>query len=201
VRYSPTPVSEPPFRFIAVGLVLAALAISTFYRARAERLASPLSERPPDRSPVAVVRVLGVAFWGLVLADPPWLGWSKVGIPTPLRWLGAFLGIALLFSTAWTFRSLGRNITSSIVTRTEHTLVTNGPYRWVRHPLYAAGLLLHVALALLLSSWLVALAGLATLGFIRPRIRREEAHLAARFGVAYEEYRRRSGSLLPRLHR
>jgi protein-S-isoprenylcysteine O-methyltransferase Ste14 len=194
-------VSEPPFRSIAIGLVLAALAISTFYRAKAERFASPLSERPPDRGPVVVMRVLGIAFWGLILTDPPWLGWSKIGIPEPLRWIGAGLGVAILFSTALTFRSLGRNITSSVVTRREHTLTTTGPYRWVRHPLYAAGLLLHLALALLLSSWLVALAGLATLGFILPRIRREEAHLAARFGGAYEEYRRRSGSLFPRLRR
>jgi protein-S-isoprenylcysteine O-methyltransferase Ste14 len=147
------------------------------------------------------MRVLGIAFWGLILTDPPWLGWSKIGIPEPLRWIGAGLGVAIVFSTALTFRSLGRNITSSVVTRREHTLTTTGPYRWVRHPLYAAGLLLHLALALLLSSWLVALAGLATLGFILPRIRREEAHLAARFGGAYEEYRRRSGSLFPRLRR
>lgn len=193
--------SDLPFQAAAIALFLGALAISAAFRARAQGQATPLSAPPPDRGPVAAMRVLGGAFWVLILIDPSWLAWSKLAFPTPLRWLGAGLGAALVLGTVWAFRSLGRNITSSVVTRVDHALVTTGPYRWVRHPLYAAGLLLHVALALLLSSWLVALAGLATLGFILPRIRREEEHLAARFGEAYQEYRRRTGALIPRISR
>ena len=192
---------HPPFRAIAAALLVGALVISGYFRAKAERLATPLSEPPPDRARVTLVRLLGAAFWILVLTDPPWLGWSKVPIPDPFRWLGAALGVALLPLAFWTLRSLGRNVTPSVVTRREHSLVTSGPYRWVRHPLYTTGLLLHAAMALLLSSWLTALAGLLTLDFIRRRIRREEEHLAARFGDAFLEYRRRSGSLLPRLRR
>ena len=36
----------------------------------------------------------------------------------------------------WTFRCLGKNLTDTVVTRQEHTLVMQGPYRWVRHPFY-----------------------------------------------------------------
>jgi len=192
---------EQPFGAIAIGLIVGSLVISGFYRARSERLAGPLSEPPPDRRSVLLLRLLGGAFWIVVLADPPWIGWSKLGIPDPLRWLGGALGAALLILIVWTFRSLGRYVTPTVVTRREHSLVTSGPYQWVRHPIYTAGLLLHAALALLLSSWLVALAGLAILAFILARIRREEEHLVARFGDAYVEYRRRSGSLLPRFQR
>ena len=38
----------------------------------------------------------------------------------------------------WAFRSLGPNLTDTVVTRRHHTLITRGPYRWVRHPFYDA---------------------------------------------------------------
>ena len=68
---------------------------------------------------------------GLVpfVLNPAWMAWASVPIPAALRCArrtGA-LGI-------WTFRSLGRNITDTVVTRREHTLITSGPYRYVRHP-------------------------------------------------------------------
>ena len=191
---------DPPiFRWIAVGVFLAAIAISGTYRLRAERGGSPLLERAPDRAAVAVLRVLGAALWILVLADPPWMRWSRLPLPDALRWVGAGLALALLPLFVWILRTLGRNITISFVTRREHSLVTTGPYRWVRHPLYGAGLVMHVALALLLASWLVAAVGLVILALLPWRIRREEDHLAARFGDAYRDYRRRSGSLFPKV--
>ena len=38
----------------------------------------------------------------------------------------------------WAFQSLGSNLTDTVVTRRQHTLITHGPYRWVRHPFYDA---------------------------------------------------------------
>jgi len=38
----------------------------------------------------------------------------------------------------WTLRTLGANLTDTVITRKEHTLVTSGPYRWVPHPFYDA---------------------------------------------------------------
>ncbi len=72
------------------------------------------------------------------MINPHWMVWSSVPLPLWLRWCGlALIGLwGLLF--VWTFRSLGKNLTDTVVIRKEHTLVTSGPYRYVRHPFYLA---------------------------------------------------------------
>ena len=48
------------------------------------------------------------------------------------------VGVVAACLLIWTFRSLGTNLTDTVVTRKDHTLVTSGPYRFVRHPFYVA---------------------------------------------------------------
>ncbi len=109
--------------------------------------------------------------------------------------LGLFVVPPLLF---WTFNSLGKNLTDTVVTRREHTLVTHGPYRWVRHPFYDVGFLWLTSLSLLSANWLLALFGAAVLTMLVIRSRVEEAKLIERFGEEYRAYARRTGKFFPR---
>ena len=99
----------------------------------------------------------------------------------------------------WTFHSLGRNLTDTVVTRREHTLVTHGPYRWVRHPFYVVVALWGLSFSLLTANWLLALLGVAALTMLVIRTRIEEAKLAERFGDEYRAYARRTGRFFPLL--
>ena len=132
------------------------------------------------------------------LINPAWMAWSSVALPTWLRWIGAFLGLfavpPLLF---WTFRSLGKNLTDTVVTRREHTLVTHGPYRWVRHPFYDVVLLWGLSVSLLTANWLMALLGLSAFAMMVVRTRTEEEKLIDRFGDEYRTYMARTGRFLP----
>jgi len=77
--------------------------------------------------------------------------------------------------------------------------VRTGPYRWVRHPIYSGvyGLSLGTLLA---AGEVRALLGMALLGFAFWRkIRLEERHLGTIFGAAYDEYRRSTGAVFPRI--
>lgn len=79
-------------------------------------------------------------------------------------------------------------------------LVTTGPFRIVRHPLYATWLwLIFPGLALLCRSWLAL--GVVPLGYatFRAFIKREEDELERRFGREYETYRRRVNQIVPRI--
>ena len=88
---------------------------------------------------LATLRPLGAVFWFGVFAwmiNPRWMAWSSLSLPIWSRWIGIvalFAGSTLL---VWTFRTLGKNLTDTVVTRKKHTLVVHGPYQWIRHPLY-----------------------------------------------------------------
>src|SRR3712207_2495835 len=96
------------------------------------------------------------------------------------------------------FSSLGENVTPTAGTREDHKLVTTGPYRWVRHPLYSAGAALAVALNLLVGSWFTTASGTTALTLLLMRLPKEEEELIERFGDEYREYAERTGRLFPR---
>lgn len=128
------------------------------------------------------------------------MAWATLDLPAGVRWLGAALGVLAVAAAHWVLRSLGRNVSETVLTKAHHELVTSGPYRWVRHPLYTTGLALFVALGLMTASWLVLLAAAVTLVLLSWLVvPQEERALLARFGDRYREYMRRSGRLLPRV--
>jgi protein-S-isoprenylcysteine O-methyltransferase Ste14 len=89
------------------------------------------------------LRALGLlGFMALItyFADPAWLTWAALPIPVWLRWAGVTLGLFTGCLIAWTFQSLGRNLTDTVATRREHTLVMTGPYRWAPPLLYLRSL-------------------------------------------------------------
>ncbi len=93
--------------------------------------------------------------------------------------------------------SLGQNLTDTVVTRKDHTLVTSGPYRFVRHPFYDAAALYFLAISLVAANWFLGLACALVFALIVVRTRREEDRLLARFGDDYRRYTEQTGRFLP----
>ena len=84
--------------------------------------------------------------------------------------------------------------------REEHRLVTNGVYRFIRHPMYASFFLLAFAQALLLGNWLSGWSGLTAVALLYSvRVWGEEAMMLRSFGTEYERYVARTGGVVPRL--
>ncbi len=118
---------------------------------------------------------------------------------TPLQgWLGALVFLGALWLFHRTHRTLGRNWSESLEVREKHSLVTAGPYRLVRHPMYSAFFLWAVAQALLLPNWLAGPAGLIGFGTLFAfRVGREERLMLETFGDQYREYMRRTARIVP----
>lgn len=120
--------------------------------------------------------------------------------PLPLRALpgaprvllgGAIFGGALCLGL-WTLMLFVRRGTTPMPSGTPSTLLVTGPFRVSRNPLYAAGVLAHLALGLLADSgWTCMAAGALFLVLDRLVVPREEARLRALFGPAFERYARR----------
>jgi protein-S-isoprenylcysteine O-methyltransferase Ste14 len=170
------------------------------------RLRSRTDERLDRRQegwPILVgLRLLASAYAvGLVvfLIEPGWMAWASFHLPNWARWCGAGLGLAAGVLLIWTFRSLGHNLTDTVVTRRDATLITHGPYRWVRHPFYLAFAIAVAANALITANAFLAIAGTAVFLVIVARTRIEERKLIERFGGDYLDYMRRTGRFLPRI--
>lgn len=178
------------------------LSISGYYRRRAERSAGPLRDGGGRSVLLTTLRAFGILALLPVLAylvRPSWVEWARVPFPPALRWLAGVVGLAGLPVLVWIFRTLGPNISPSHSTRRGHRLVTDGPYRFVRHPLYTTGTVLSVALALLTALWWPVAWLVPALLLLHWRTPREEERLVEAFGDAYRDYRQRTGRYLPRL--
>ena len=189
-------------RLVMMAVMLVLLPIGIYHRVTSQSTGEKLDRRQEGVLILATLRPLGAVFWFGVLAwmiNPRWMAWSSIAMPVWSRWAGVALlvtGAALL---VWTFRSLGKNLTDTVVTRAAHTLVVHGPYRWIRHPLYSSAALLIAALALITANWFLLGIGVAVLCVIVMRTRIEEENLVARFGDGYQKYMDRTGRFLPRL--
>jgi protein-S-isoprenylcysteine O-methyltransferase Ste14 len=192
---------DQTFRIVLIGAFLAVLPIAVFFRLKS-RTSEKLDRRQEGPFILATLRPAGLAFWlGLVvfIVNPPWMAWSSLPLPAWLRWTGVGLWAmagGLLF---WTMRQLGSNLTDTVVTRRDHTLVTDGPYRWVRNPFYDCAALLVLSSSLVVANWFLLLMGGLTWVLLVVRTRTEEEKLLARFGDAYRAYMNRTGRFLPRI--
>jgi protein-S-isoprenylcysteine O-methyltransferase Ste14 len=194
---------EKVFRLAAAALIVAAASISGYHRHKAEQTAQEEISFQEEGLPTAIaLRSSGLALVISVAAyalNPRWMKWSSLDLPVWLRWSGAGLGAASLPLALWVFRTIGKNITPTVETRDEHELVTDGPYHWVRHPLYTVGTSFFASLSLLAANWFMGLSSLSVLVMLLVRLPKEEEKLIEHFGEEYREYMRRTGSLLPRL--
>src|SRR5262245_64004213 len=134
------------FRWLALLILVSAIAISGFHRRRARARSGTIPRA--QEAPLLIAGRLLVAlplFGGALLSvlNPGWMAWSSFDAPGWLRWTGVGLGACVVPSVHWVLNALGSNVSETILTKDRHELVTAaGPYRWIRHPLYTTGIAL-----------------------------------------------------------
>jgi protein-S-isoprenylcysteine O-methyltransferase Ste14 len=195
--------NENIFRILATAILVSGISISIYFRRRADQETGETISRSVDGAlMMTIIRIAGLALWlspFVYLFTPQWMTWSKIGLPEWVRWLGVGLGFLCAFLIYWLFSSIGSNITPTSATRTEHQLVTSGPYRWVRHPLYTIGSTFFVSLGLIADNWFIIVLGILTFIIMAIRTPKEEANLIAKFSDDYRQYIQHTGRFLPKL--
>ncbi len=151
------------------------------------------------------LRLFGLAIWGycfVYIINPNWLRWAEFSLPDWVRWTAAIVGILFVPPLIhWAQKSLGRNVSTTVIIRKEHELITHGPYRWIRHPLYTIGATFFLSLALISGSWFLLAAMALGLPLLLARTPIEEARLLAEYGDEYRAYVNRTGRFFPKLFR
>ena len=193
---------DQTFRVVLTVGALTVFPVMAYYRLKSQATGETLDRWQEGRFILFTLRPLGVAaMLGLLafMLNPSWMAWSSVALPEWLRWAGVGLGVLAAGQLVWTLRSLGPNLTDTVVTRKAHYLVTGGPYRWVRHPFYDAAGLAILANSLTTANWFLFLTGGLAFVLMVVRTKTEEAKLLERFGDSYRRYMEETGRFLPRI--
>jgi protein-S-isoprenylcysteine O-methyltransferase Ste14 len=113
--------------------------------------------------------------------------------PEPVRIIGLILIGSWICWHSWAVNNIRK------WWKSDH-LCTKGPYRFVRHPMYAGGMLLaDPGIALMFNSWIMLLWPLLLYPMWSLLVRREEKMMAGVFGDEYTRYAARTGRFLPRI--
>lgn len=198
-----------------IPLLIVSLTVSAYWlrvsamamriRRREHRDVGLFPERPGERL-MWLLLVPMVVAWCVL----PWIalahargpfslpGFATAGAWPVLRWIAATAAVAGFALTIECWRRMGRDWRMDISDK--HTvLITDGPFRRVRHPIYAFSILIMFATAVVLPTpSMIALAALH-LSLMNIKARSEEAHLARMHGDAWLRYVERTGRFLPRL--
>lgn len=159
------------------------------------------NKKSSDLLDIFLVLIVGVGMIvPLLYLFTPWLDFANYSLPQWSGWAGTVV-FAGAISMLWrSHKDLGRNWSATLRITGQHSLVTNGVYHRIRHPMYTAHLLWAVAQGLLLSNWLAGWAFLVlSIPLYIVRIPKEEQMMLEHFGEEYRKYMSRTGRLVPRM--
>ncbi len=165
-------------------------------------------ERKRYENPLFTAGLFVIIFLGLIATalDPTGIAASTGGVinADSFSAVNPFLlaiGLVMIISGAVirlvAIATLRRNFSGALRIRADHTLVTSGIYRRVRHPAYLGAILLFIGIPIVLSSVLGLLVMLLLVPYLLHRIKLEERMMIERFGKEYEDYMRSSKRLIP----
>ena len=128
-----------------------------------------------------------------------WLSYQIIPANKLFDGLGVVTTAAGIALAIWARFHIGQNWSGTPTVKVGHELIRTGPYAWVRHPIYS-GLLLAALGTAIGKAQLRGFVGLVIIAvglWIKTRI--EERFMSKTFGSEYDEYRRSTGALVPRL--
>ena len=157
-------------------------------------------ERRPVRKKAAepLVAMLSLFLFGIIVI-PILVGYPRLGVlPTYLLYPGLVIMIVGFAMYYWAVLTLGPFCSGFVRVIPDHKVIRNGPFRFVRHPVYAGEILSFIGLGLALQSWvalLIILIGASV--FYGNRIRVEERFLASELGDEYVQYKKSVKRIIP----
>jgi protein-S-isoprenylcysteine O-methyltransferase Ste14 len=151
-----------------------------------------------------ILSSLGMVIFPFVYLFSSWFDFANYVLPTLVSqifgWIGAVIFVLALYLLYKSHADMGQNFSPELALREEHKLITRGIFSSIRHPMYLAHLVWAVAQIFLLQNWIAGPSFLFTsLPLYLVRIPREEQMMLQTFKEDYEDYKKRSGRMFPKI--
>ena len=195
------------FRIIFFALFFSVLVIRGYYGwklRKAGQRSGAVTQEAVEREGMWSIALRFILFLYMVAvaivfaSNPPWLNLFAAPFPIWSRWIGVGLAVISLPLLIWVHHTLGRHWSTNLQLKQNHTLIAEGPYRRVRHPMYTALFSFFVGQALVSASWLIVVLVVVAILVLYARIGKEETMMIEQYGDEYRAYMRRTGRFLPR---
>jgi protein-S-isoprenylcysteine O-methyltransferase Ste14 len=136
---------------------------------------------------------------GITCFAPQFAPFIHLYVPLALSIASFFIGLVVLAGLVSVHIYLGDSFSTSIDgLAAQRRLVTHGPYRYLRHPMYSVYFLLFVAAFGVSGNWVMGLCGTAIIGSLMVlRVPKEERILIGDHGTEYHEYAANTPRFLP----
>ena len=166
-----------------------------------------LSPRQPLERCMGLIIVPLVALWVIL----PWLAqtgarplWAipefaaTSGAYAACRWLAAIIAVLCLIATARCWARMGRDWRMAVAVGEKTNLITDGPFRRIRHPIYAFQILLMICTLVVVPTLPMLAVAVTHIVWMNVKARNEERHLLLTQPEDYARYVQRTGRFFPR---
>jgi len=143
---------------------------------------------------ITVIGGTGLIFYLLAL---PWWPWTHIPLGEYVQWAGIIVSVVPIFYLIWVHRHLDNQWSIALEIQEDHKLITTGPYKRVRHPMYLGLFVYTLGLCLISLDILVTLFFMFSIWVNYRRIPSEEQMMIDQFGDVYLEYMKKSSKLIP----
>ena len=147
-----------------------------------------------------IVPVLARLVWFAILLISPYSDrhtWAVISNSEAVRYVGLFVFILSLTWVEWAFFTLGKLHSGAVTIQPDHQLITAGPYRWIRHPMYLGLIVFPLGVGLVFRSLIGAALPLLLIGLFAWRMSDEERLMRQEFGEQWDKYCKHSWRLIP----
>ncbi|MHA1935694.1 MAG: methyltransferase [Candidatus Thorarchaeota archaeon] len=199
---------ETFYRILFLVLYALFFGVRGYYRFLKPKRAEPETAEPERKAfgkAEAVISLAILGYYGsiiLYMLNLSWFVWSQIpNYPEIARWIGVALVLVNIPLLVWIHQILDRQYSPCLQIKESHSLITDGPYARVRHPMYTVLNGFSFGTGLLTANFLII--GFAILLIIPfPFVaRKEEQMLLETFGDEYSEYMNRTGRFFPRIRK
>lgn len=196
------------YKILIVVLYAMFLGVRGYYRFVKPKRAEPETgeeERKAFGKAEAVISIAIIGYFGsliLYMLNLSWFAWSLIpAYPEFVRWVGIVLVLASIPLLGWIHRTLDRQYSPCLQIKESHSMITEGPYARVRHPMYTVLNAFSFGISLLTANFLIIGFAILLMMVFPFLVRKEEQMMLETFGDEYQEYMKRTGRFFPQIRK
>lgn len=114
-----------------------------------------------------------------------------------VRYIGLVFYLIFSWVQIWAFKSLGEYYAQDVLVFKDHQLISNGPYRFIRHPQYLSQMIIDLAASAATLSFILFPVAVIQIPFLIMRASLEDKLLEKHFGENWKSYKNKKGAFIP----